>query len=135
MQSNLVSVFMCKIISLYCFKKNIPCLQIVYILFCKYSYKMDILTIQNNSPYPRVKGESFIIMVFVSKKEIKELAFVTNAQQVTGMSMKDRDEIKNNDHPTLLVSTFSSTYGHTTSSLYVGQSGKFYFEEGQRMLA
>ena len=66
---------------------------------------------------------------------MKELAFVTNAQQVTGMSMKDRGEIINNDRPTLLVSTFSSTYGCTTSSLYVGQSGKFYYEEGQRMLA
>ena len=74
-------------------------------------------------------------MVFVAKKAVKELALKTNAQSVNGMSTKELIELKNNDHPTLLVSSFNNTCGHTTSSLYVGQSGKFYYEVGQRMLA
>lgn len=74
-------------------------------------------------------------MVFVSKKAVKELAVTTNAQRVDGMSITELTELKRNDSPTLLVSSFNNTYGHTTSSLYVGESGKFYYELGQRMLA
>ena len=79
---------------------------------------------------PGLRQEVFI-MVFVSKKAVKELALTTNAQRVNSMSREELLKIREKEHPTLLVSSFSIN-GHTTSSLYFTHTGKFYFEEGVR---
>ena len=90
--------------------------------------------VKNNIIFPRSqgKGKKRIKMVFVSKNEMKELTMITRAKVINEMTSEERAEVKSKDHPKLLLTTFSKTYGHTTSSLYCGDSGTFYYEIGTR---
>ena len=70
-------------------------------------------------------------MVIVTEKEMKELVMITGAKLTNKMSSEELKSIISNEHPTMLVSTFSKTNGVTTSGLYCGASGTFYYTLGQ----
>ena len=70
-------------------------------------------------------------MVIVSRKEMEELVMTTGAKLTNKMSSEEVKSKMSNDHPKMLVSTFSKTNGVTTSGLYCGASGTFYYTLGQ----
>ena len=70
-------------------------------------------------------------MLKLSKSAIEEIAKNTNAPIINRMTEEEQAELKKSDSPSILAFSFSKVNGVITSSLYVGKSGKLYYELGQ----